>query len=160
MTDPADINANPPEPMDDYQSIEVSFIRKRDGQAMKVNLLEIFRQLRTADFTNNEITLNGEVCRLNSFSKPSLSANLSINLLNVLGTGAYQLDATIYRQNRVFAVPLNASKTIRIAPDPDSYIDSIHDSNGTSHVPDRNGNIIIAITADLTLTISFKRSMP
>ncbi|MFH0895407.1 MAG: hypothetical protein V2A54_13305, partial [Bacteroidota bacterium] len=80
----------------EYNEIVVGFIRKRDGQLITVKLMELFKQVLKADFLNNEVTLNGEVCLLDSFRKVVIQNTLGLRFIFEGGTGSIKVNGVEY----------------------------------------------------------------
>jgi hypothetical protein len=141
---------------DEYQKLEVGFIRKRDGQLMYVKMSDLFRQFHTADFINNEIVLSGEVCQLNSFQKKVEQVTLSVSLNLNGGSGTYSVLGTVYNANHDFPVNKGTSLEITLTPDANSIIENVVDSNGIPYVPNTINVVSVPVNASMTLTISYK----
>lgn len=143
----------------DIKDMEVAIIRKRDKNLINVKFFDLLRYFKNADFINDEITINGEVCKLSSFqNKPDLVILSVIKATNG-GDGSYIVDGTTYTANHEFQVQKNANVNITLAANVNSAFESVIDSNGASYLP--NNNVVtIPVAAALTLTITFKGKNP
>lgn len=141
---------------DEYQNMEFSFVRKRDDQIVNVRLLELLRQLINADFINNEITLNGDVCHLNSFRKKLQTITLTVDITKNGCTGRYENNGDSFREYAEFTVPMNTIKTIRIFADEGFEIDTVKDGSSNLLIVDSEGFVNVPTSADIKVTITFK----
>lgn len=140
---------------DAFQKIKVAFLRKSDRKLINVKLTEIFRQIKTADFTNNEITLKGNVCILNSFQPKYDPKVLSISKAEGTGAGNYSVEGVVYEQDTEFAVNNGNTVDIAVVPDEGSELESIKDAEGKEYQVVNNA-LSVKVEAALSLVITFK----
>ena len=141
---------------DEYQNLEIGFVRKRDGQLIFVRLADLFQAFKTADFINNEITLEDEVCQLNSFQKkPPLQAfTLSVIKVAAGGDGKYWVEGVTYIDNHNFQIPQQQSVPITLTANQNSFVSSVVDGQGTSYEIIENV-VTIPVAATMSITITF-----
>ncbi len=143
----------------DIKDLEVAFLRKRDKTLMNVRFFDLLRQFKSADFINDEISLNGETCILSSIQNKPEQVILSVIKTANGGDGSYTVDGIAYRANHEFQVAKNTNVNITLTADPNAAFESVIDSNGVSYLP--NNNVVtIPVAAALTVTITFKGKNP
>ena len=142
-----------------FQSQELGVVRKRDKQIVNVKFTELFRQFRTADFINNEITLNGEACFLDSFQKKYEPVVLGVVKAGVGFDGTFTVDGVTYNANHEFTVNKGTNVAITITHDAASQVDTVVDSNANPYIP-VNNVVTIPVSSALTVTITFKSKNP
>ena len=137
------------------RDIEIGFTRKSDGKIVNVKLLEIFKQLKNADFINNEIKINGETLIADSFrtSYSEVILNVQKNNLNN-GDGSYRINDQVYTENKTFNVEKNAAIQTVLIPNQDSLIKSVIDENNVNLEPVDN-TVILPTDTDHTITINY-----
>jgi hypothetical protein len=141
---------------DEYQNLEIGFIRKRDSQLMYVRLADLFHAFKTADFINNEITIEDEVCQLNSFQKKIVILTFSLNVIKASsgGDGSYTIDGVTYTDNHEFQIPQMQNIVITLTADQGSGIGTVVDGGGNSYEVNNNA-VTIPVAAAMTVTITF-----
>ena len=137
------------------RDIEIGFTRKSDGKIVNVKLHEIFKQLKNADFINNEIKINGETLVADSYRPPYVEVALNIEKKSLNnGDGMYSINDQVYNENRIFNVEKNAAVQTVLLPDQNSLIKSVMDENNVIIEPVDN-TVILPTDADHTITINF-----
>ena len=137
----------------DFNQIVVGFTRKRDGQLVTVKLLELFKQVLKADFVNNEITLDGEVCVLDSFRKVNLQPILGLRLNFAGGTGYVLVNGVEYTND--CSILCKADETLPIAVKCNTgSIGSITDEFGVPILHD-HGNFTLKMEKDRMVNVLF-----
>jgi len=140
-----------------YRDIEIGFVRKSDGKIVNVKLHEIFKQLKNADFINNEVKLNGETLIADSYRSPYSEVKLDVqkNSLNN-GDGSYKIKDQVYSENKSFTVEKNSALQTELIPNPDSQVKSVTDENNNVLKPENN-IVTLPTDANHTITISYDK---
>lgn len=138
----------------DLKTAQVAFMRKRDGQLVNVSVIELLKQFKNADFINDELCINGEICVLSSLQDKYEPLELTVAIASNGGDGTFRVEETTYEANHAFTVNKGTAVAITLIPDENSEVESVVDDAAQPYTPVENV-VTITVREAMTVTVTF-----